>query len=73
MTSRFYQPTCNDEGEKPCLLSTDAVVMAEQMGIRTRTTVQQEYLADLMTATRFTVRTFTVKTVALSCTSRAKL
>ena len=41
----------NDEGEKPCLLfHTDALVMAEQMGIRTQTQYKQEYLADLMTA-----------------------
>ena len=38
-------------GEKPCLLfHTDALVIAEQMGIRTQTQYKQEYLADLMTA-----------------------
>ena len=43
--------TANAEGEKPCLLfHTDALVMAEQMGIRTQTQYKQEYLADLMTA-----------------------
>jgi hypothetical protein len=42
-------PTVN--GEKPCLLfHTDALVIAEQMGIRTQTQYKQEYLADLMTA-----------------------
>jgi hypothetical protein len=41
----------NGAGEKPCLLfHTDALVMAEQMGIRTQTQYKQEYLADLMTA-----------------------
>jgi hypothetical protein len=41
----------NDEGEKPCLLfHTDALVMAEQMGIRTQSQYKQEYLASLMTA-----------------------
>ena len=43
--------TANSAGEKPCLLfHTDALVMAEQMGIRTQTQYKQEYLADLMTA-----------------------
>ena len=43
--------TANASGEKPCLLfHTDALVMAEQMGIRTQTQYKQEYLADLMTA-----------------------
>ena len=43
--------TANAAGEKPCLLfHTDALVMAEQMGIRTQTQYKQEYLADLMTA-----------------------
>lgn len=43
--------TANTAGEKPCLLfHTDALVMAEQMGIRTQTQYKQEYLADLMTA-----------------------
>ena len=43
--------TANGAGEKPCLLfHTDALVMAEQMGIRTQTQYKQEYLADLMTA-----------------------
>ena len=42
-------PTVN--GEKPCLLfHTDALVIAEQMGIRTQTQYKQEYLSDLMTA-----------------------
>jgi hypothetical protein len=41
----------NDEGEKPCLLfHTDALVIAEQMAVRTQTQYKQEYLADLMTA-----------------------
>jgi len=41
----------NTSGEKPCLLfHTDALVIAEQMGIRTQTQYKQEYLADLMTA-----------------------
>ena len=41
----------NNAGEKPCLLfHTDALVMAEQMGIRTQSQYQQPYLADLMTA-----------------------
>ena len=41
----------NDEGEKPCLLfHTDALVIAEQLGVRTQTQYKQEYLADLMTA-----------------------
>ena len=39
------------EGEKPCLLfHTDALVIAEQMSIRTQTQYKLEYLADLMTA-----------------------
>ena len=43
--------TANGAGEKPCLLfHTDALVMAEQMGVRTQTQYKQEYLADLMTA-----------------------
>ena len=43
--------TANAAGEKPCLLfHTDALVMAEQMGVRTQTQYKQEYLADLMTA-----------------------
>ncbi len=41
----------NGAGEKPCLLfHTDALVIAEQMGVRTQTQYKQEYLADLMTA-----------------------
>ena len=41
----------NAEGEKPCLLfHTDALVIAEQLGVRTQTQYKQEYLADLMTA-----------------------
>ena len=41
----------NGDGEKPCLLfHTDALVIAEQMGVRTQTQYKQEYLADLMTA-----------------------
>ena len=41
----------NDEGEKPCLLfHTDALVIGEQMSVRTQTQYKQEYLADLMTA-----------------------
>ena len=41
----------NADGEKPCLLfHTDALVIAEQMGVRTQTQYKQEYLADLMTA-----------------------
>jgi len=43
--------TANSSGEKPCLLfHTDALVIAEQMGVRTQTQYKQEYLADLMTA-----------------------
>jgi hypothetical protein len=43
--------TANVEGEKPCLLfHTDALVIAEQLGVRTQTQYKQEYLADLMTA-----------------------
>ena len=41
----------NGVGEKPCLLfHTDALVIAEQMAVRTQTQYKQEYLADLMTA-----------------------
>ena len=41
----------NASGEKPCLLfHTDALVIAEQLGVRTQTQYKQEYLADLMTA-----------------------
>ena len=41
----------NDAGEKPCLLfHTDALVIAEQLAVRTQTQYKQEYLADLMTA-----------------------
>ena len=41
----------NSAGEKPCLLfHTDALVIAEQMAVRTQTQYKQEYLADLMTA-----------------------
>ena len=41
----------NQAGEKPCLLfHTDALVIAEQMGVRVQTQYKQEYLADLMTA-----------------------
>ena len=41
----------NAAGEKPCLLfHTDALVIAEQMSIRTQTQYKQEFLADLMTA-----------------------
>ena len=40
-----------EAGEKPCLLfHTDALVIAEQLGVRTQTQYKQEYLADLMTA-----------------------
>jgi hypothetical protein len=43
--------TANGAGEKPCLLfHTDALVIAEQMSIRTQTQYKQEFLADLMTA-----------------------
>jgi len=43
--------TANASGEKPCLLfHTDALVIAEQMAVRTQTQYKQEYLADLMTA-----------------------
>jgi hypothetical protein len=39
------------QGDKPCLLfHTDALVIAEQMGVRSQTQYKQEYLADLMTA-----------------------
>jgi len=38
-------------GLKPCLLfHTDALVIAEQMAVRTQTQYKQEFLADLMTA-----------------------
>lgn len=41
----------NTSGEKPCLLfHTDALVIGEQMAVRTQTQYKQEYLADLMTA-----------------------
>ena len=41
----------NGSDEKPCLLfHTDALVIAEQMAVRTQTQYKQEYLADLMTA-----------------------
>ena len=41
----------NADGEKPCLLfHTDALVIAEQLAVRTQTQYKQEYLADLMTA-----------------------
>ena len=41
----------NASSEKPCLLfHTDALVIAEQMAVRTQTQYKQEYLADLMTA-----------------------
>ena len=41
----------NASGEKPCLLfHTDALVLAEQMSIRTQTQYKAEYLADLMVA-----------------------
>ena len=41
----------NASGEKPCLLfHTDALVIAEQMAVRTQTQYKQEYLSDLMTA-----------------------
>ena len=41
----------NAAGEKPCLLfHTDALVLAEQMSIRTQTQYKAEYLADLMVA-----------------------
>jgi hypothetical protein len=41
----------NGAGERPCLLfHTDALVIAEQMGVRVQTQYKQEYLADLMTA-----------------------
>jgi len=41
----------NGSGEKPCLLfHTDALVIAEQMAVRTQTQYKQEFLADLMTA-----------------------
>jgi hypothetical protein len=43
--------TANAAGEKPCLLfHTDALVLAEQMSIRTQTQYKAEYLADLMVA-----------------------
>ena len=43
-------PTDSND-EKPCLLfHTDALVIAEQMAVRTQTQYKQEFLADLMTA-----------------------
>ena len=41
----------DENNEKPCLLfHTDALVIAEQMAVRTQTQYKQEFLADLMTA-----------------------
>jgi N4-gp56 family major capsid protein len=41
----------NGSGEKPCLLfHTDALVIAEQMAVRSQTQYKQEYLADLLTS-----------------------
>lgn len=41
----------DENDEKPCLLfHTDALVIAEQMAVRTQTQYKQEFLADLMTA-----------------------
>ncbi len=47
-------------GEKNCLLMhKDALVFAEQVGVRTQTQYKQEYLADLMTAdTLYGLETF---------------
>ena len=60
----------NGSGEKPCLLfHTDALVIAEQMAVRTQTQYKQEYLADLMTAdTLYGVETYRPEAgVALFC------
>jgi N4-gp56 family major capsid protein len=41
----------NAEGEKPCLLfHTDALVIGEQMAVRSQSQYKQEYLADLLTS-----------------------
>jgi len=41
----------NDQGEKPCLLfHTDALVIGEQMAVRSQSQYKQEYLADLLTS-----------------------
>lgn len=50
----------NSSGEKPCLLfHTDALVIAEQMAVRSQTQYKQEYLADLLTAdTLYGVETY---------------
>ena len=41
----------NGEGEKPCLLfHTDALVIAEQMSVRSQKQYKQEYLSDLLTS-----------------------
>jgi len=41
----------NGSGEKPCLLfHTDALVIAEQMSIRSQKQYKQEYLSDLLTS-----------------------
>ena len=49
----FYVSTnlTGNAGEKNCLLMhKDALVIAEQLGVRTQTQYKQEYLADLMTS-----------------------
>ena len=58
----FYVSTnlTGNAGEKNCLLMhKDALVIAEQLGVRTQTQYKQEYLADLMTAdTLYGVETY---------------
>lgn len=52
-------PTENVDEKGALLMHKDAIVFAEQMGVRTQTQYKQEYLADLMTAdTLYGVETY---------------
>jgi N4-gp56 family major capsid protein len=52
-------PTVNTDEKAALLMHRDALVFAEQVGVRTQTQYKQEYLADLMTAdTLYGVETY---------------
>ena len=52
-------PTENTDEKGALLMHKDAIVFAEQLGVRVQTQYKQEYLADLMTAyTLYGVETY---------------
>jgi N4-gp56 family major capsid protein len=62
-------PTENTDEKAALLMHKDALVFAEQVGVRVQTQYQQQYLADLMTAdTLYGVKTYRPEAgVALHC------